>query len=1285
MKKQQQLSQLGAVLLTLAWSPLVASLWPHGANPVVSPGPLALGSTSAATTPAKGSSTGSNVSPRGSGRQTSPSRVSDDTTWQTIQVSAGQLDQAEGLLQDLFGNRGDTSILVDRRRQELRVSGPPEVQRQVQRVCEAFGYRVDNATAPLTTAANPGTNAGTLAPRTGGLPPVPPPSQATGSTTRSVPTAGLSNGSLPSVPGLNSANNGSARLLPASGTAPFDTTNVATGTATTTQRTLVVPVAQHRSYIDRITALLGGKLRRSTGGNGQATYVYAVDDQRFASIDLSDTSHELRFEGDPALVRQLEALTRALLTTGQSSESAVGLVRAARTDRRQLARALEAYLQSGASLPTPPGDTIPATPAPATPPSLTPRSSTDPMPRSPAADIPAPRLVRPLSESSAERSRVEPASFLSSIVRQDLDVPGAALEFQDEGGRPGNLPDFGRNIELEFLPDLDVIILRGRNQDLEQLAEIIQQLELLSEQTQPEVEVYPLQHVNADAMAALITQVNTDLIRGRQGRVTLTTLSKPNALLLIGWGDAVVATKDLIAKLDQPVAPETQFKVYSLKNATAATVQTSLTTYLTNRPGLGLRARVMLDARTNALIVNAAPRDFAEIDRLIAEMDRPEGMATSRGQVVAAKHVLASDLAQTLQLAISAIQTGDSRSAILELLTIDASGAEVIRSGALDNVSITAQPRTNSVLLTAPPESLPLLLSLLEQLDQPGSAAQMKIFKIVHSDAASIVQVLRSLLPSETTTTQPFRLPNSGLASSVVPLRFSIDTRTNSVLAIGNEADLNVVEALILRLDEQGALDRKTVVYHLKNAPARDISAAINQFLLNQRQLNQASPGATNPYQQLEQEVIIVPEPVGNRLILSATSRYFDEVSSLIEKLDEAPPQVMIQVLIAEVALNSADEFGIELGIQDTVLFDRSLLGDLLTTVNSTVTSTPGGVVTVTEEIIQAASNQPGFNFNNTGPLGNSGSNKALANSNATGGQGISNFSVGRVNNELGFGGLVLSASGRNVSALLRALQESRRLEILSRPQIRSLDNQPAYIQVGQKVPRITGSVVNQNGQTNTVDLENVGLILGVTPRISPDGTVVMEVDAEKSQLGTEIDGIPITVSNDGTIIRSPRIETTTAQTTVSAASGETIVLGGLISKSTQTVNRKVPWLGDIPLLGRLFRFDSNIGKRTELVIILTPHVIRSSYDSERIKELELARISWCAADVYEMHGDINLEHRFYDMDAETHVVYPNGAPPELPQLEPAPLEPAPLEPLSTNPAPGGSSSSGANGRRAPR
>jgi type II secretory pathway component GspD/PulD (secretin) len=334
------------------------------------------------------------------------------------------------------------------------------------------------------------------------------------------------------------------------------------------------------------------------------------------------------------------------------------------------------------------------------------------------------------------------------------------------------------------------------------------------------------------------------------------------------------------------------------------------------------------------------------------------------------------------------------------------------------------------------------------------------------------------------------------------------------------------------------------------------------------------------------------------------------------------------------------------MGIQDSVLFDRSLLGDLLSTTNTTQTSTAAGIVTSTEQLVQAASNQPGFNFNNS-PLGNSGSTKALTNSDRVGPQGLSHFAVGRVNNELGFGGLVLSASSESISVLIRALQESRRLDVLSRPQVRTLDNQPAFIQVGQRVPRIVATNITEGGlQTNAVELENVGLILGVTPRISPDGTVVMEIDAEKSSLGLEQEGIPITVSVDGSVIRSPRINTTTAQTTVSAASGETIIIGGLITKESQVINRRVPYLSEIPLLGNVFRYDSTINRRNELLIILTPHVIHGSGDSQQINQVEMSRMSWCEADLFELHGDLGLSATPEILhDQATEVIYPDVNP----------------------------------------
>jgi len=164
-----------------------------------------------------------------------------------------------------------------------------------------------------------------------------------------------------------------------------------------------------------------------------------------------------------------------------------------------------------------------------------------------------------------------------------------------------------------------------------------------------------------------------------------------------------------------------------------------------------------------------------------------------------------------------------------------------------------------------------------------------------------------------------------------------------------------------------------------------------------------------------------------------------------------------------------------------------------------------------------------------------------------------------------------------------------------------------------------------------------------VTPRISPDGLVVMEIDAEKSQLGTEEEGIPVTISATGEVVRSPRIKITLAQTTVSALSGQTVVLGGLITKGKTDVHRKVPGLGDIPLLGHLFRFDSLITKRTELLIIMTPHIVKTEEDAELIKQTESARMSWCLSDVLELQGDDGFRTRSDDWsDAETTVIYPD-------------------------------------------
>ena len=231
--------------------------------------------------------------------------------------------------------------------------------------------------------------------------------------------------------------------------------------------------------------------------------------------------------------------------------------------------------------------------------------------------------------------------------------------------------------------------------------------------------------------------------------------------------------------------------------------------------------------------------------------------------------------------------------------------------------------------------------------------------------------------------------------------------------------------------------------------------------------------------------MVVVAEPVTNSLIVSATSRFYNEVLKLIEQLDQRPPMVMIDVLMAQITLTEDDEFGVQLGLQDSVLFNRS----------SAITSTTSG-----------AGLAPGFAFNDQ-PLGNT--INPNGNPGLVGTQGLSDLGMGRTNSNLGFGGLVLSASSESVSVLLRALKQQGRVDILSRPTIMTLHNQPAYVQVGQVVPVVTTVSQTTAGTTSGTTSKNTGLVMQVIPRISPDGLVVMDIDVSTLQPGAHLAGNP--------------------------------------------------------------------------------------------------------------------------------------------------------------------------------
>jgi general secretion pathway protein D len=177
----------------------------------------------------------------------------------------------------------------------------------------------------------------------------------------------------------------------------------------------------------------------------------------------------------------------------------------------------------------------------------------------------------------------------------------------------------------------------------------------------------------------------------------------------------------------------------------------------------------------------------------------------------------------------------------------------------------------------------------------------------------------------------------------------------------------------------------------------------------------------------------------------------------------------------------------------------------------------------------------------------------------------------------------------------------------------------------------------------------------------------VMTVTATNDRLRPLNEGVPIAIAPNGDPILSPIVDSIFAETTVSAVSGQTVVLSGLITKSDSALHRRVPILADIPLLGELFKFDSVSTQRKELLIVLTPHVVRSRFESDMVKQVESARMSWCLSDAIDIHGPVGLRSRNDPAGAaESETIYPEPIPAESFMPSPAGPESLSLEPQAT-------------------
>ncbi|MCY2984715.1 MAG: general secretion pathway protein GspD [Planctomycetota bacterium] len=843
--------------------------------------------------------------------------------------------------------------------------------------------------------------------------------------------------------------------------------------------------------------------------------------------------------------------------------------------------------------------------------------------------------------------------------RMGDDAPATIVASPDSVGTGSGLIG---DVDISFVPEMGLVIIKGSKRDVQRVQEVIEQIKKQSEATKPEIEIVQLKHVNGQALEVILKDLNTKVFSPRQGQIEITALGQPNVLLLIGRLEAMSGIKEVIAKLDTPIDPNSQLRVFKLVNSSAVDAEALITKFFgdaattpgapvaaannansaNSGAGLTVRVKAVSDYRTNSLIVQASPRDQAEVARLIADLDADSGTAESEIKIIPLKFALASELQPILSAAINGTQAattgtgqqqqpqqqqGGTNAATTAKVPNSRISVSSGNSGLLTGVVVNSSGTINALIVRAPAKSMPLVQELVNQLDIPSKVeVRIKVFEIRNGDATTLATALQQSFGLPTTQTnnlnqqgglgglfgfQNQAAVSGGAESSLVPLRIATETRTNSIIVSGSQADLEVIEVLLLRLDEDNAKQRTIEVIWLRNSSATDVSTAITNMITAQRtnlQQIQAPQGLAGQQQgqiysvieRTDREVYVVPEANTNSILVSAMPRYMPMIRQIVERLDRQQPMIAVDVLIAEVTLDDSFDLGTEFGLQDSLLFDRN--------------SASGGTLS-----------SPGFNQGTA--LGTNLTATPNRRTQNVAGQGTSGFALGRTNTSLGYGGLVLAAGSESVSMLFRALHDVNRVQILSRPQLMTIDNNIANIQVGSKVPRFAGTTVSTGGTASNVTDADVGLLMQVQPRTNQDGLINMIVAITRSTLGPTASGVVVGTDVNGNPITSPIINTTQAQTRVTAYDGQTVVLSGLITKNRSTRSRRIPWLADIPIAGALFRFDSQVENRTELLVVMTPRVINFNNDEklEMIKQVESSRMSYCLADILNIHGDVGL------------------------------------------------------------
>jgi general secretion pathway protein D len=737
------------------------------------------------------------------------------------------------------------------------------------------------------------------------------------------------------------------------------------------------------------------------------------------------------------------------------------------------------------------------------------------------------------------------------------------------------------------------LILADTEENLKRYQQIIDQLDVPPGES--EFAVIPLQYASARRLAPILSSLVADV--PEKGQTAPKPRSQPAAprgarkpiiladertnMLIVSADPADVgAIRRLVQVLDIPAAfEEGGFKIYPLKHASAVNLAKILRDVNQGTSGSSAqrprkegetapeRAPVVVtaDRPTNALIVFAPPEVIETFDRLVEALDIPGRADEASFKIYQLKYAAADDMARILQ---QFKQTGTAppvreRGERAEKPEEGAGAA----AGAAVDVIIAADRPTNSLIVFAPPEILLTFDRLVAALDVSGRIQEslFKTYRLQYAAAAELAKLLQDV-KRVAETGGPEARPKAGggaqterQAQDTSVVVVTADVPTNTLIVFGPPQVIQTFDRLVAELDVPGRIQPSTFkVYRLQHASAEDLAKVLGEVRegaevagqepaqTQSRTQSARTPaaGRTGTTPRLP-ELNITADKATNSLIVFGTPDQITTMDAIVQQLDIRRPQVYVEALIMEMTLEKSLQLGINW--QASARVGDAVVG--------------GGFPNAAPQTLPDVLGQ---------------------------GQGAA---LGIIGDEIEFQGQKFTSFG----AFIQATRQDLDLNILANPQILTLDNEEAEINVSQVIPVSAKVVRDANLQTTTeFEFKDVGVILSITPQITGQDKVLLTIKQESSSVAAQ----QVQTSQNQTAITTLK---RTINSKVLIDNGATMAIGGLIQDNQIQTVSKVPCLGDIPVLGWFFKSRSEGVRKTNLIVFLRPHVINTREDLERI------------------------------------------------------------------------------------